>query len=421
MANGTDAAAEDPSEVLLPDLASSFDTARSVVSRLHDFVTKLKAVKQNGDGLEGFGPVAREMQLQLLALRRAHRAMGRAADAGKASEMATRKAVDAAHSNLETRCYESACLRAASRRCRNMPTPELTKLRPHLAGFSGTATNEDDPDDDLAGAGSGQKGSDGQPRPAGGLAGQLEVEHQARLALASELEGLEQERARELESLRKWERCSNDLTTHLKAVELAMEPVANTLLLRPRPEGAPPLPNEALLASLPTPLRLIFHKFDNLLAFDKSPGLAVSVEGVAARSEEHPPEKRPKTEAAPAVVVKLPAQAAPSAVSIRFTFQQGLVFVAAEGMTGGPLASGNLLEGLWTGDEGRAVPPPAGGKQSQEQTHTGQCFAWAQLLGGLREAVAGNELSLDSIAAGDVLQRLRARLAAGSGGSGAGS
>merc|ERR1712176_1624369 len=149
------------------------------------------------------------MQLQLLAARRAHRAMAKAADAGRVAELAARKAADAEHAHLETRQYESACCRAAARRCRNFPTPQLNQLRPFLdGGKDGEQQQEEDDDDD----------DEASPEDKeNGLLARLEAERDERTRLVNELQALEKEKADKFEEFREDAKMNDELTQRLRA------------------------------------------------------------------------------------------------------------------------------------------------------------------------------------------------------------
>ena len=127
---------------LCVDSVLAFDIARETVQRLHKAFVRLqncKVASIEGDPApdSAFVEASRDIQLNFLALRRAHRAMARAAEAGRVAEASARKVADAAFSELEASRQESACCRAASRLCRACPTPQLNKLRPSLQGAAG--------------------------------------------------------------------------------------------------------------------------------------------------------------------------------------------------------------------------------------------------------------------------------------------
>lgn len=141
--NGEDvpeAPEDDVEEVLNP--TEAFSGAREAIASIHAVLDKLAPIKQDF-AAETFSEHAREFQHQLMVMRRTHRSMVKAGDLSRASEAAARRKVDAALAHLETRQYESACLRSAGRRCRTFPTPELDRLRPNLK--DGAQVDGDDP------------------------------------------------------------------------------------------------------------------------------------------------------------------------------------------------------------------------------------------------------------------------------------
>merc|ERR1712192_73618 len=123
---------DDPEEAegILPSPVESFKAAHDIVSKIHGMLDKISACKLEQGEAEHFSEHAREIQHLLLVMRRIHRVMVKASDLGRANEAAARRQMDTALAHLESRQYESGCLRSAARRCRSFPTPELDKLRP---------------------------------------------------------------------------------------------------------------------------------------------------------------------------------------------------------------------------------------------------------------------------------------------------
>jgi len=425
-----DGSSEDNSFGLVVDPSAAFDAAREAARGLHDALGTLQAAKADttggGDGSEVLAKTAREMQLQLLALRRAHRAMATAADMGRAAEAAAWRKADTEHAHLETRRYESTCCRAAARRWRNFPTPQLTKLRPSLEGF-----DEEEDDDDV------DEGDDrddnGNPK---GLAACLEAERLERARLASELETLDRQKVKDLEAFRECERRTTQLTSRLSDVERALEPVCNLIDLKPRSAGVAPLPDSGILAQMPTPLRLIFSKFDALAAFGPQRGVSVRVEVPEVARDEvgpgPPPEKRPRVEAAAdggassktpsapgaavavCVEIALDGAGAEKALVLRFTSPgPSAASVAVEGGSDG---SASLLDGLWPEEEeaqGAALGTAAGAAPGARPAGS-RAYAWLQVLAGVREralSAAPALIMAGGVTASDVVQRVRARAA----------
>jgi len=398
-----------------PDVA--FETAQAAAQQLHECLDRLRAGKaatENIDDSEAsFAATARTMQLQLLALRRAHRAMAKAADAGRAVEVAARRVADAEHAHLETRIYESTCCRAAARRCRAFPTPQLNKLRPLLEG---APTEEEEEQEEEEG-----EGEEGSIEATGtDLAAHLEAERVKRATLFEELETLERQKAKDLKAFREVAEVSDDLGKRLRTVEQALEPVCDRLDLRVRPAGLAQPCAEPLAQQLPQPLRLVLAKFDILAAFGPSAGVAVSVEAGGAVDGQPPPEKRARVEAG-AAAAAAPAQGvrveldgaggqAPKAV-LRFACpHHSLVTVAAEGCE-------TLLDGLWPGDDGRQAGLLAllpADEAAAAAPAAGRPYGWAQILAGLRETLLVEAPGLqqaDGVTAADVVHRVRARTA----------
>jgi len=367
---------------------------------------RLKAGKAN-DSFEDVAPAARDVQLQLLALRRTHRAMAKVTDAGRTLEMNMRRLTDVEHAHLETRRYESGCSRVAARSCRGFPTPQLSKLRPLLNFPEGTDEESSDVD-----------ASDGAPDGASlmrsAIAVSLEAEHSARAQLEGELEALEAQRAQSLQALREREEFSSELASRLRNVERALEPVIDLLELRPKQDripGAPPLPDEAgAMAQLSTPLRLIFSKFDALAATGAEGGsVTAHIESVSSFDcdrGEQPQEKRARREGSTSrsatVRVDIDATEGGEMVRLYFTNPQPSVITVA-------CKDESLISGLWQDDDGRALAA------ALTAPTTGQPYYWAQVLAGLRQRcpmVLQTLVQMEAVSATDVVQRVRARLKA---------
>lgn len=101
-------------------LEQGFAAARTATRRIHELLEGLKALKPSGEEVES---QARELQKQLLALRRAHRAMIRFAEASKQAEQAARKLTEAEFQAFQTRKYESSS--AGDPRDPAIPKPRL--------------------------------------------------------------------------------------------------------------------------------------------------------------------------------------------------------------------------------------------------------------------------------------------------------
>eukprot|EP00933_Yihiella_yeosuensis_P056940 TRINITY_DN5639_c2_g1_i1.p1 TRINITY_DN5639_c2_g1~~TRINITY_DN5639_c2_g1_i1.p1 ORF type:complete len:399 (-),score=112.61 TRINITY_DN5639_c2_g1_i1:50-1246(-) len=389
-AEKTEEAADAPSKTEGDDPRKSFDAAREAASKLHEVLNKLKDGKASAASSQDFvSSVAKEFQHQLLSLRRAHRAMVKLSEIGRADEAAARKAADAEYAHLETRQYESACCRAAARRCRALPTPQLNELRNFLEGFE-----EEEEDEEVDGA-----------TKKGNLAAQLEVERLERSRLAEELDGLEQKRKKELDAFRERERLGADLSAKLGVVDRALEPVCNLLALRPQPLSAEKGADGTIVAKLPAPLRLIYSKFN---VFVKQGGVAVSIEDVSSDQATPPPEKRRRLEAADSgqLVVFVEIKAGDKLLAkLRFANpSQCLVTVAVEGSS-----DDSLLDNLWPEDDGRnsallSLIPGA------EAAKGGRPYGWAQILAGLREealAAVPNLFSMEGVTVNEVVSRVR--------------
>jgi len=391
----------------------AFEAARTAVRRLHGCLDALRAGKAapeaGTDGGGTFAATARTMQLQLLALRRAHRSMVQATDRGRAIETDARRSADAEHAHLETRMYEATCCRAAARRCRAFPTPQLSKLGPLLDGAEGEEGEEGD-EEDADGEHSGQNGEGGS-RPRKGLALRLETEKNRRADLCRELEGLELEKSKDLENFRGVAKISDELSARLCAVEQALEPVCDLIEYRPRPTSlGQPLSHENL-AELSPALQLVFAKFDVLAAFGPRMGVTVSIDA-ATEDGKPPPEKRARVDGAQsslsAVCVAISSDSSGTSddvTTLRFGQPHpSLVTVSLEGDS-----SHALLEGLWPGDDGRhsgfTALLPAG------MPGPGRPYGWAQILAGLRASLLVTAPALqtaEGVTAADVVQRVRA-------------
>merc|ERR1719221_1855039 len=131
--------------------------AREAAAQVHETLGALKLLKADtsttpvdveaantDNGVNGkAGELARVLQLRILALRRSHRAMAKAAELGRTAEAAARRTADAEFAHLETRRHESACFRAAASRCRIMETPHLSEVLPLCEGNLGDAADDD--------------------------------------------------------------------------------------------------------------------------------------------------------------------------------------------------------------------------------------------------------------------------------------
>jgi len=398
---------------LAVDPEVAFQTAREAAGQLHECLDRLQAGKHAEEGLpaEAFTEIARTVQLQLLTLRRAHRAMAKAADAGRAVENAARRMADIEHANLEERIFENTCCGAAARRCRNFQTPHLNRLKPLLEG----AGEEEDEEEDGEQQEEGENGEEKVPGAGSALAARLEAERVKRCSLFAELEALEQKKAKDVEAFREVTKVTDELFTRLGAVEKALEPVCDILPLRPRPTGVAQANGESL-AQLSSPLQIVYAKFDVLAAFGTTTSGSVAVRAEGGEDGKPPPEKRAKLESGAAaerrpqgtVCVEISCGKAAKVV-LRFASpHESLVTVAAEGEGGDALA-----EKLWSGDDGGnaslAAMLPSG-----EAAAPGRPYGWAQVLAGLRETLLVQAPALqpaEGVTAADVVQRVRARVA----------
>lgn len=280
-------------EVPEEDFSKSCQNAREILRQLHVAVGRLSKSKPDDTAStpapSTFPGIARDMQLSLLALRRAHRNMARMTEAGKSSEAEARRKTDAAFAELDARRYESSCTLEAARRCRVFPTPGLDALRECIDGLANAEEKEEE-----------EAAAEGTSAT---LTSCLEAEKLERERLAKELEGLEQQRPKELEKLRELEKLSTELTSRLSKVEKALGPLCDLLELRPRlAQEAPEFERNALAQLLPS-LRVIYSKFDVLASLGSGSGVRVSVEGVPdAGPQAEPPLKRPRLPALEVVI-----------------------------------------------------------------------------------------------------------------------
>jgi len=386
----------------------AFEVAREMIAKFHETLTKLKDSKKDGEEAQDVSALTRGAHLELLELRRAHRAMASAQETGRAAEVAARRLVDAEFAHLETRRYECACNRAAAHRCHGYPTPHLDRLKPHL---DDTVENSADEAEDEEPSAEATKQSG-----AGRLSSLLDVERGERERLEIELASLEAVKASELESIREYERLGAELAGKLKHVERALEPVCDTIDLRARPEGARPLPDEGVLARLPSPLRLVFMKFDTLATFGAEGGVAVRIEGLP-KDGGPPPEKRQRLEGTGSLTASVVVDIAPPAsvkkakpLSVRFSCQHpSFVTVAAENTS-----ENAVIGSLWPEDDGKCLSEASAKllvARGGEETLAGCPYHWAQVLAGLRDkALTANPvlLAMEGVTALDVVERVRA-------------
>jgi hypothetical protein len=381
------------------------------VGSIHAVLDKLSSCKQDFSG-EVFSEHARELQHQLMTMRRTHRTMVKAGDLGKNSEAAARRKVDAALAHLETRRYESACLRSAGRRCRTFPTPELDRLRPNLK--DGAEVEGDDPDDET------QQSSS---TASSGLAKRLEAERIERLRLHTELEALETVRSKELEVIREIQAANAELASMFRKGLQSLEPAIDKIAVRSRVHGKERA-EESALSGFPSCLHLVYAKFENVASFSENSGVSVRLEGVVAKSDAEPPEKKARVaedgDSCRAVCVKISACATSDsakkvsrdsgaeAISLRFTSPGGAVVHVALQERGA--AGDSVLDCLWPEDNGLATAEPA-----DLSKFPGKAFYWAQVLAGLRESVSTSVPSLagmETVSAMDVITKVRSRLVA---------
>lgn len=390
--------------------SAGFDSARKAVQQLYVVLGQLEKSKVNTnveESSEAFSNGSYELQQQLLLLRRSHRAMMKMAEMGVVQEVAARRAADAEYALLETKKYESACCRAAARRCRALPTPQLNKLRSFLEGFE-----EEDETEELDATNA--EGDATKSR----LAVQLEAERLERTRLATELEGLEARHREALEAFVQRERLGAELTAKLTEVDRALEPVCNLLALRPGQATS----DQA--SKLPAPLRLVNSKFQAIASLGPEAGVTVTIEESgtptielsSTKSSEdasEAPEKRRKIEVSELVYiisVEIKQVDGPQACKLRFANpSQSIITVASEGFGGE-----TLLEDLWLEDDGRhsvllsQLPSAELAKAS-----TWRPYAWAQVLAGLREDALTAVPALfatSGVTANDVVLRVRNKL-----------
>jgi hypothetical protein len=242
----------------------------------------------------------------------------------------------------------------------------------------------------------------------------LETEKNRRADLCKELEGLEQEKSKDLENFRDVAKISDELSTRLRSVEQALEPVCDLIEYRPRPTSLGQPLNHEHVSQLSPALQLVFAKFDVLAAFGPRMGVTVSIDA-ATEDGKPPPEKRARVDGAGphpslrAVCVAISGDSSGTCddvTTLRFGQPHpSLVTVSLEGDS-----SHALLEGLWPGDDGRhsgftslfptGMPGP------------GRPYGWAQILAGLRAGLLVTAPALqtaEGVTAADVVQRVRAR------------
>eukprot|EP00928_Gymnodinium_smaydae_P014819 TRINITY_DN15441_c0_g5_i2.p1 TRINITY_DN15441_c0_g5~~TRINITY_DN15441_c0_g5_i2.p1 ORF type:complete len:499 (-),score=132.53 TRINITY_DN15441_c0_g5_i2:106-1602(-) len=432
-----DASVEDADlEVALPkavDPAHAFEAARDLVQQLHGSLDRMKAGREatTEDGVvsQDVKITARDIQLQILALRRAHRASAAAAESGRLAEMQARKVADAEFAHLETRKYETACTHAAARRFRAAPTPQLSKLRSCLLREDGTERKagvdeqEEDDEDEVIPA------NDGNAAVCR-LSARLQAEERERTRLEERLAELHRERLAELALLRDRENLGTELATRLRAVERALEPVCDLLELKARP-SVQDAAIAASLAALPDPLRLVYSKFDVLASFGAESGIQLRIEGSADGAAEEPLAKRARVDAnsgastsnslaavsagasvcveVRGVATGAAAQDVAASVTLRFMCPKPpLVTVSIEVSSG---VSECILDSLWAGDDGNGPLAKAVG----EEVSYGKPFGWAQVLAGSRETAMAlapaTFASLDGgVTASDVVRLIRERL-----------
>jgi hypothetical protein len=397
-ANGTsDLPENDPEDALSP--AEGFQKARQVVNEIHSVLDKLSACKQSGDA-EIFSSNANELQRLLLAMRRTHRMMVRAGDQGRAAEATARRKVDMALAHVETRQYESGCLRSAARRCRSFPTPELDKLRPNLRELSDA---DDSQDEEIS-------------KAASGLAKRLEAERKEREELDAKLEELEKVKTQELDVIREMQTANSELANLLRTGLQGLEPAMDKIVLQSRPSSAPQ-PDGNVLNNLPGCLQLVFVKFENIATFSEDSGLVVNLEGAVARGDGEPAEKKARKaeesgNVGMSVCVEI-TSAGKGATSkqtfgLRFTAPGGAIIHVAPKTLG--TDSDALLESLWPEDNGSKTVEPAGCAESP-----GKAFYWAQVLAGLRGTVTTSFVSpntMEFVSAMDIVSRVQAKLGA---------
>lgn len=397
----TEAAAEPAEEVFTyedhEDVPGSFKSAREAVGKMHGVLDKLLACKQSGGDAESFSEHARMLQRELLTLRRTHRYMVKASDQGRSNEAASRRKVDAALGHLEMRRYESGCLRTAAKRCRTFPTPELNKLRPNLS--DGAFIEGDDPDE--------EDEQEGTSTASSGLSKRLEAERTEREKLDAELQELERVKEVEAEAINELLNQKTEFANLVRNGLRAFEPALNHLELLPRAWGSSPPDVADALASLPTPLRVVYAKFDNIATFSEGSGVSVSIEG--ARPDGPPPEKKAKSDRTTTVCVQISnvgnQATASKAVNVHFGCHNGsIVKVFTE-----KAPHESFLESVWPEDNGLKTVEPEDAAELR-----GRAFYWAQILAGLRDTVSTSAPSLaalDGISAMDVVTKVRARMA----------
>mmetsp|Transcript_150419 Transcript_150419/g.273739 ORF Transcript_150419/g.273739 Transcript_150419/m.273739 type:complete len:490 (-) Transcript_150419:2-1471(-) len=394
-ANGS-ASAEAPVEEdigeLLPLADDACEAGREAVKKVYGTCIRMKAAKnKEAKDDANVHDDAREMQLQLLLLRRCHRAMKKAVDQGKSTEALKRKAVDEEAVNMETRRHLCACLRAVACRNRNVSIPSLRRLLPNLEGYEAKEMDEDDPDDDLA------------------THDQLQAEMSERLKRSKTLEVLRQQKSKELEEFLAYGRQRKEQDALVQKWDPMLQEWGNIFSLKQKTE-TPERDAAGEVSKLPTPLQLIHKKFNNFIFYDDAPELSVSVEGVASVAEGPPPEKRAKVKAtadAPAICVKVRQKTGQvkKEFSLRFTLAvESLVHVAIVV----PKVSNpsGLLEGLWPEDTANL-------QGAAYDAASGKPYYWAQVLGGLGDKIlSGNPAlqGLSQVSAKEVVHRLSERV-----------
>eukprot|EP00929_Paragymnodinium_shiwhaense_P017475 TRINITY_DN12677_c0_g1_i1.p1 TRINITY_DN12677_c0_g1~~TRINITY_DN12677_c0_g1_i1.p1 ORF type:complete len:492 (+),score=96.36 TRINITY_DN12677_c0_g1_i1:109-1584(+) len=432
------------------DPVASFQAARDIVAQLHETLDRLAAAAAGRPAAisvdaadstaesKAGSDAARTAQLQLLALRRAHRGTASAAESGRAAEQTARRLADAEFAHLETRRYESACNRAAARRLRATPTPALARLReciPDGAEENDEVNKEDE---------TSRREDASAVASRSALYGRLQTEGVERTRLAAVREALETEKIRELKEVQEKQSCSADLAAKLRAVERALEPVCDLIELKGKPATAVAASAKPeLVARLPEELRLIYAKFQVLASYGPESGISVHVDDTLTSAPDangEPQAKRPRTataKAPPSVCIEIANESAGMPVQfgsepdklVRLLFSEGaktvpvteapapgeeprqttIVTVMVEGSAGD-----STLGAMWAGDDGQG--PLA--KLLPSGATVGRPYGWAQILAGCRAqgaALAPQTFALPSLQAGitasDIVHKVREHLA----------
>lgn len=422
-------AVDDSTYGLAVDPSNCFEDARNTLKLFCHSLDSLEAIELPTDSDGAADPSVNEklssafwdVQRHLLAMRRVHRAVGKALELGKASEASTRRIVDAEHAHLESRRYENSCLRAAAAYCRVFPMPALSAVRPFLReglphDFDLDAENSEEEVD----AAQAIEEDPSNPRPTQ-LAKRLNVEFEERKRLAEEFDSLTKKKLADLRAFADVDRYNKDMFSKLRSAELALEPVCNLLELRPRPTSSTKTAPD-LSSQFPDPLRLICSKFDVFSAFGDAGHVSVKTEPrtISGSADGEPAQKKAKLAAESSAAVRVTLTGAKTELCLVFACGPNSASGGAAAMVGVSCegASGyTTLDNLWPDDDGRSGPLASAAAQANVP---GRVYRWVQVLAGLRDQVAFFQINdngigaakdcSEKVVASEVIGRIRKRL-----------